>query len=42
MGSRCRRSSKTKKRTDTVDIMVSLSVLALFGVGALFVIMPLE
>lgn len=37
---RFRRSSKTKRRTDIVDLIVSLGVLALFSVGALFVILP--
>ena len=40
MARRSPKSSKTKKRTDIVDLLVSLSVLVLFGVGALFVVMP--
>lgn len=39
---RSRRSSKTKKRTDIVDLAISICVLALFGAGALFVAIPVN
>lgn len=42
MARRSRRSSKTKKKTDIVDLAISLCVLALFGAGAFFVAIPMN